>query len=80
MAGVMLFEQENKYYEGADSLFWQISWVVRTRIMFTAELAAGDVRINSAKYIAALIPCETSADFCAGKITLIQLDNIKAKV
>ena len=80
MAGVMLFEQKNKDYEGADGLFWQISWVAWTRIMFTAKLAAGDVKINSAKYIAALIKCETSADFCAGKITLIQFDNITAKV
>ena len=79
MTGVMLFEQKNKDYDGANHLFWQISWIEWTRILSTAELEAGDVKINIAKYIAALITCETFADFCAGKITVIQLDNITAK-
>ena len=79
MAGVLLFGQENKDYIGADGLFWQISWVAWARIITTAELAPGDVKINIAEYMAALITCETFADFCAGKITVIQLDNITAK-
>ena len=48
-------------------------------MMPTVELAPGSVKINIAEYIAALITCETFADFCAGKITMIQLDNITAK-
>ena len=47
--------------------------------MTTADLLPGSVMINIAEYLAALITCETFADFCAGKITVIQLDNITAK-
>ena len=79
MGGVMLFGQENKDYIGADGLFWQISWVAWARIITTAELAPGKVSINIAEFMAALITCETFADFCAGKITVIQVDNITAK-
>ena len=71
-------EQVNEDY-GIDGLCWQLSWEAWTRIMPTVELAPGSVKINIAEYIAALITCETFADFCAGKITMIQLDNITAK-
>ena len=79
MAGVMLFEQVNNNYIGIDGQFWQTSWEAWARIMPAVELAPGRVRINIAEYIAALITCETFADFCAGKMTMIQLDNITAK-
>ena len=79
MAGVILFEQADKDYIGVDGLCWQTSWEAWTRIMPTVELATGSVKINVAEYIAALITCETFADFCAGKITMLQLDNITAK-
>ena len=79
MAGVMLYDQENKDDICTDGLFWQISWVAWTTVMATAELAPGGVQINIAEYIAALITCETFADFCAGKITVIRVDNITAR-
>ena len=43
------------------------------------ELHPGSAKINVAEFIAALITCETFADFCAGKITVIQVGNITAK-
>ena len=75
----MLFKQRNKDYPGLDGLFWQISWVAWADIATMPELAAESVKINVAEYIAALITCETFADCCAGKITMLQLDNITAK-
>ena len=43
------------------------------------ELTPGSVKINIAEFIAALITCETFAGYCAGKITLLEIDNITAK-
>ena len=43
------------------------------------ELAPGSVKINIAEVIAALITCETYAEYCAGKITTLEMDNITAK-
>ena len=43
------------------------------------ELTPGSVKINIAEFIAALITCETFAEFCTGKITTLELDNITAK-
>ena len=48
MAGVMLYDQENKDDICTDGLFWQISWVAWTTVMATAELAPGGVQINIA--------------------------------
>ena len=42
------------------------------------ELAPGSVKINIAEFIAALITCETYADYCVGKITVLEVDNITA--
>ena len=43
------------------------------------ELAPGSVKINIAEFIAALITCETYADYCVDKITVLEVDNITAK-
>ena len=49
------------------------------RITAMPELTPGSVKINIAEFIAALITCETFAEFCTGKITTLELDNITAK-
>ena len=43
------------------------------------ELAPGSVKINITEFIAALVTCETYADYCVGKITVLEVDNITAK-
>ena len=43
------------------------------------DLKRGNVKINVAEFIAALITCETFTSFCSGKFTTIMLDNITAK-
>ena len=43
------------------------------------ELKPGNVKINVAEFMAALITCETFADRCKGYITTLQIDNITAK-
>ena len=50
-----------------------------TKITAMPELTPGSVKINIAEFIAALITCETYAEFCIGKITKLELDNITAK-
>ena len=44
-----------------------------------SELKPGQVQINIAEFIAALITCETFADFCTARITTLELDNVTAK-
>ena len=79
MAGVLTFAQEDKYEHVVDGLFWQISWVEWAGMTKMPELTPGSVKINIAEFIAALITCETFAGYCAGKITLLEIDNITAK-
>ena len=43
------------------------------------DLKRGNVKINVAEFIAALITCETFTSFCSGKFTTIEIDNISAK-
>ena len=43
------------------------------------DLTPGAPAINVAEFIAALITCETFAEFCNGKITTIEIDNVAAK-
>ena len=43
------------------------------------ELHPGSAKINVAEFIAALITCETYADHCKGRITILEIDNITAK-
>ena len=43
------------------------------------DLLPGDVRINVAEFLAALITCETFVSFCIKKFTTIEIDNRAAK-
>ena len=79
MAGVLTFALEDKYEHVVDGLFWQISWVEWAGMTKMPELTPGSVKINIAEFIAALITCETFAGYCAGKITLLEMDNITTK-
>ena len=80
MAGAIIFGRENKDYLGLAGLFWQITWVEWTNMAAMPDLIPGSVKINIAEFIAALITCETFADFCVGRITTLELDNFAAKV
>ena len=42
-------------------------------------LKPGNVKINRAEFVAALITCETFANDCAGRYTTLDLDNYTAK-
>ena len=79
MAGVLTFDQHIGHKSGVDGLFWQINWVEWAKFATMPELAPGSVKINIAEFIAALITCETYAEYCAGKITTLEIDNITAK-
>ena len=78
MAGVILF-QPNTNQMGFDGLFWQLSWVAWARLNPMDNLLPGCIAINVAEFLAALITCETFAEFCCGKITTIEIDNVSAK-
>ena len=43
------------------------------------SLGEGPLHINVAEFLAALITCETFAEFCRGKMTTLAIDNISAK-
>ena len=43
------------------------------------ELTPGSVMINEAEFLAALITCETFAEFCAEKFTTLEIDSKVAK-
>ena len=44
------------------------------------DLSPGNVKINVAEFIAALITCESFEESCTEAITTIELDNITAMV
>ena len=78
MAGVLLFPETCSQRE-FDGLFWQIQWEVWAKRYPMVDLKPGNIKINVAEFLAALITCETFADHCRGKITTIKIDNISAK-
>ena len=43
------------------------------------SLGEGPIHIIVAEFLAALITCETFAEFCRGKMTTLAIDNISAK-
>ena len=45
----------------------------------TKYLTPGNVKINRAEFLAALITCETFARYCTGKLTKMALDNQTAR-
>ena len=75
----MTFAQGYRNEDVVDGLFWQINWVEWAKMTTMPELTPGSVKINIAEFIAALITCETFAGYCAGKITLLEIDNVTAK-
>ena len=71
MAGTVIFsETERKTaFRGFEGLFWQIAWSDWERIVAIESLKPGQVEINAAEFLAALITCETFTELCSGKIT-----------
>ena len=78
MSGVILFRGHDQAHAAADGLFWQSAWEEWVRIKRWAGLIPGDIQINTAEFIAALITCETFAEFCIGKFTRLYVDNVTA--
>ena len=78
MAGVLLFS-DNFSQREFDGLFWQMQWEVWATRYPMVDLKPGNIQINVAEFLAALITCETFAEYCHGKITTIEIDNISAK-
>ena len=79
MAGIIQFSPEARQQMGYDGFFWQISWSQWNAVAPMAALNPGEVKINAAEFLAALITCETFSRFCGGCITRLSLDNVTAK-
>ena len=75
LAGVLFFGEANDDFPGIDGLFWQLSWDEWNRSFGEDPLSGLSTRINSAEFLAALITCETFANFCANSLTTLQVDN-----
>ena len=78
MAGVQLFNKAHSLYPGYKGLFWQCSWEEWEKIVSITHLIPGQVMINVAEFLAALITIETFAPDCANKLTYLELDNSSA--
>ena len=63
MAGVIIFGRGNPQYPSFNGLFWQMTWEESKIIYHIPELTPGNVMINEAEVLAALITCETFAKF-----------------
>ena len=79
MSGVLRFQDNNTHLQGFGGLFWQLAWEEWAKIIPIGDLKPGNVKINVAEFLAALITCETFADYCGGKFTTLQVDNKSAK-
>ena len=67
MGGVIMFGKEEKSkLGGIDGLFWQLTWHEWYEVVPMNCLKPGNVKINRAEFVAALITCETFASFSAG--------------
>ena len=80
MAGVILSQAGDSLRRGHAGLFWQMSWDDWNKVTPRAAMQQRHVKINMAEFIAALITCETFSPWCVGRITLLHLDNMTAKV
>ena len=56
-----------------------MGWDDWNKVASLPTLHPRHIKINVAEFIAALITCETFAQFCIGRITVLHLDNITAK-
>ena len=79
MAGVMRFQKDDMRHKGFGGIFWQLSWTEWADISPTGHLKPGNVKINVAEFLAALITCETFASYCRGRYTTLEIDNTAAK-
>ena len=79
MAGVLTFQGRHKDHPGLAGLFWQNSWDEWSNMATVPELKTGKVHIIIAEFIAALVTCETFANFCASRVTTLELDNFTVK-
>ena len=70
MAGVVLFGAAERWVQGMNGLFWQLSWDEWQVIAPMERLQPGSPEINVAEFLAALITCETLAPWCSGAFTL----------
>ena len=79
MAGVIKFAGGNPRYPHCEGLFWQMTWTEWSTVHPTAALMPGNILINEAEFLAALITCETFSEFCAHKLTVLEIDSTVAK-
>ena len=80
MGGViMLGEEERRKLGGNHGLFWRLIWHEWYEMVAMNCPKPGNVKINRAEFVAALITCETFANDCAGRYTTLDLDNYTAK-
>ena len=79
MAGVLTFDSKLSQVNGVAGLFWQISWREWEKIVPMPDLTPGNVKINVAEFIAALITCDTFSAYCTGMLTTLHIDSITAK-
>ena len=79
MGGVLIFGKSEDRLPNLDGLFWQLAWQEWHKVVAIPCLKPGNVKINKAEFIAALITCETFAAYSSGKFTTLALDNHTAK-
>ena len=79
MAGVLTFDSKLSQVNGVAGLFCQMSWREWEKIVPMPDLTPGNVKINVAEFIAALITCDTFSAYCTGMLTTLHIDSITAK-
>ena len=79
MAGVLIAKDNHKQDLGSHGLFWQMSWSEWHEVSRKGDLWRAPVEINTAEFLAALITCETFAEYCSDRYTTLGLDNYSAK-
>ena len=79
MGGVIIFGEPDKRMHGVEGVFWQLTWREWYAVTAMASFQPGNVKITLAEFLAALITCETCAEYCSGKLTTLALDNTGAR-
>ena len=75
MGGILIFGAPDSREHHVDGLFWQLTWHQWHKIVAIDDLRPGNVKINRAEFVPALISCETFAKYCSGKYTTLAVDN-----
>ena len=78
MAGAIHFKDRG-LLQNVDGLFWQIQWKDWDELVSRKHLPLSRSHINVAEYVALLLTCETFAEWCQGKFTYCELDNVSAQ-